>query len=114
LTLAGWEYFNESLAMNEHTFNATPLPVYPFKFIIPVAGAIILLQGFSEILRCIVCLRTGEWTPRLKDAEEMDVVAQQLSGSTYIDEEARREAIEHAKDIDDTARQRGLGGSLSS
>jgi len=114
LTLAGWGYFNDSLAMNEHTFNATPLPVYPFKFIIPVAGTIILLQGFSEILRCIVCLRTGAWTPRLQDAEEMDVVAQQLSGSTYIDDEARREAIEHAKDIDDTARQRGLGGSLSS
>ena len=114
LTVAGWSYFNDSLAMNEHTFNATPLPVYPFKFIIPVAGAIIMLQGISEILRCIVCLRTGEWTPRLKDAEEMDVVAQQLSGSTYIDEEARRDAIEHAKDIDEAARQRGLGGSLSS
>ena len=114
LTLAGWGYFNDSLAMNEHTFNATPLPVYPFKLIIPIAGAIIMLQGISEILRCIVCLRTGEWTPRLKDAEEMDVVAQQLSGSTYIDEEARRDAIEHAKDIDETARQRGLGGSLSS
>jgi TRAP-type mannitol/chloroaromatic compound transport system permease small subunit len=114
LTLAGWDYFNDSYAMREHTFNATPLPVYPFKFMIPIAGTIMLVQGLSEILRCIVCLRTGAWTPRLKDAEEMDVVAQQLAGSTFIDEEARREAIEHAKDIDETARQRGLGGSLSS
>jgi TRAP-type mannitol/chloroaromatic compound transport system permease small subunit len=114
LTLAGWGYFNDSLAMHEHTFNATPLPVYPFKFFIPVAGTIILVQGVSEILRCIVCLRTGAWTPRLKDAEEMDVVAQQLAGSTFIDDEARRDAIENAKDIDETARQRGLGGNLSS
>jgi TRAP-type mannitol/chloroaromatic compound transport system permease small subunit len=108
LTWAGWSYFGDSLAMNEQTFNATPLPVYPFKFVIPVAGAVVMLQGIAEIARCIVCLRTGEWTPRLKDADEMDVVEQQLAGSVYVDEDARREAIEHAKDIDDAARQRGM------
>src|SRR5712664_3580981 len=37
LTWAGWDYFHDSLAMHEQTFNATPLPVYPFKFIIPLA-----------------------------------------------------------------------------
>ena len=73
LTLAGWDYFQDSLAMHEQTFNATPLPVYPFKFIIPVAGTIVLLQGLAEILRCIACLRSGAWPPRMKDAEEMDV-----------------------------------------
>jgi TRAP-type mannitol/chloroaromatic compound transport system permease small subunit len=114
LTLAGWDYFGESLAMREHTFNATPLPLYPFKVIIPVAGAVVMLQGLSEIVRCVVCLRTGEWTPRLKDAEEMDVVAEQLASSTYVDEDARREAIEHAREIDDAARQRGAGGGLAS
>ena len=114
LTIAGWDYFNDSLKMREHTFNATPLPLYPFKFMIPIAGAIVMLQGIAEIIRCVVCLRTGEWTPRLKDAEEMDVVAQQLAGSTYIDEEARLDAIARAKDIDDAARQRGAGGGLAS
>src|SRR3954462_8546907 len=34
LTLPGWDYFQDSLAMREQTFNATPLPVYPFKFVI--------------------------------------------------------------------------------
>jgi TRAP-type mannitol/chloroaromatic compound transport system permease small subunit len=105
LTWSGWSYFHESLAIREQTFNATPLPVYPFKFVIPVAGAIVLLQGLSEILRCIVCLRTGQWTPRLKDADEMDVVEQQLAGS-HVDDDARREAIERAKKIDDAARSR--------
>jgi TRAP-type mannitol/chloroaromatic compound transport system permease small subunit len=107
LTYAGWDYFNVSLGMRETTFNATPLPLYPFKFVIPVAGAIVLLQGLSEMLRCVVCLRTGAWPPRLQDAEEMDVVGQQLSGSTYVDEEARREAIAKAQQIDDAARARG-------
>ncbi|HET7795941.1 MAG TPA: TRAP transporter small permease subunit [Rhizobacter sp.] len=106
LTWAGWDYFNTSLAMREQTFNATPLPVYPFKFVIPVAGAVVMLQGVAEIIRCVVCLRTGEWTPRLKDADEMDVVEEQLAGSTYVDDAARKEAIERAKDIDDAARQR--------
>jgi len=109
LTWAGWDYFHDSLAMHEQTFNATPLPVYPFKFIIPLAGAIVMLQGIAEIIRCVVCIRTGEWPKRLKDAEEMDVVEQQLASSTYVDDEARREAIEKAKEIDETARQRGAG-----
>ena len=106
LTLAGWSYFRDSLAMHEQTFNATPLPLYPFKFIIPLAGAIVLLQGVAEIIRCVVCLRTGQWPERLKDAEEIDVVEQQLAKSEYVDEEARREAIERVKEIDEAARQR--------
>ena len=110
LTWAGWDYFQDSLAMREQTFNATPLPVYPFKFVIPVAGTIVMLQGIAEIVRCVVCLRTGEWTPRLKDAEEMDVVEQQLASSIYVDDTARREAIDKAKAIDEAARQRGAGG----
>jgi TRAP-type mannitol/chloroaromatic compound transport system permease small subunit len=99
LTWAGWTYFNESLAMREQTFNATPIPLYPFKFVIPVAGAIVLMQGLAEILRCLVCLKTGEWTPRLPDAEEADVVGQQLAGSEFIDEETRALAIEKSRGV---------------
>jgi TRAP-type mannitol/chloroaromatic compound transport system permease small subunit len=109
LTWAGWSYFQDSLAMREQTFNATPLPVYPFKLVIPIAGAIVLLQGVAEMIRCVVCLRTGTWTPRLQDVEEMDVVEEQLAGSTYVDEAARRDAIERARAIDEAARQRGAG-----
>ena len=94
LTWSGWSYFQDSLAIREQTFNADPLPVYPFKFMIPLAGALVLMQGVSEIIRCGVCLKTGRWTPRLKDAQESDVVAQQLAGSEYVDEEAKRLAIE--------------------
>ena len=94
LTWAGWTYFQDSLAIHEQTFNADPIPLYPFKFVIPVAGAIVLMQGLAEMLRCVVCIRTGVWTPRIKDAEESDVVAQQLAGSEFVDEEAKRLAIE--------------------
>ena len=99
LTWSGWTYFQDSLAINEQTFNADPLPVYPFKFIIPLAGALVLMQGLAEMLRCVVCLQTGEWTPRLKDAQEADVVGQQLASSNSVDEEARRLAIEQSKGL---------------
>ena len=73
LTWAGWTYANESLAMREQTFNADPIPLYPFKFVIPVAGAVLLLQGLVEIVRCAICLRDGEWPSREQDVEEVDV-----------------------------------------
>ncbi len=73
LTYAGWVYFGESLAIREQTFSAEPLPMYPFKFIIPLSGGILLLQGVVEIIRCIMCIRTGEWPSREEDVEEVDV-----------------------------------------
>src|SRR5574343_907329 len=73
LTWAGWTYANESLAIREKTFSATPLPLYPFKFIIPLAGAMLLLQGLVEIVRCISCIKNGEWPSREQDVEEVDV-----------------------------------------
>lgn len=106
LTWSGWVYANDALKIHETTFNATPLPIYPFKFIIPLAGATVLVQGLSEILRCVMCLKTGAWSPRLQDAQEIDVVEQQLASSIYVDEETRRDAIARAKTIDDVARQR--------
>ena len=113
LTLSGWDYFGDSLRMREQTFNATPLPVYPFKAVIPVAGAILLMQGIAEMIRCIACLKTGQWTERLKDAEEIDVVEQQLDKSEYVDEDARRAAIESARHIEETAAQQRVGGGRS-
>jgi TRAP-type mannitol/chloroaromatic compound transport system permease small subunit len=73
LTYAGWTYANEALAIREKTFSATPLPLYPFKFVIPVAGAMLLLQGLVEIVRCVRCLQDGNWPSREQDVEEVDV-----------------------------------------
>jgi TRAP-type mannitol/chloroaromatic compound transport system permease small subunit len=73
LTYAGWIYANDSFGIRENTFSPDPLPLYPFKFVIPVAGFLLLLQGVVEILRCVVCLRLGEWPARMKDVEEIDL-----------------------------------------
>ena len=110
LTWAGWTYAADSWAIHEHTFNADPLPLYPFKSVIPLAGLVVLMQGLSEILRCVVCIRSGEWKPRLKDANEIDVVEQQLAGSNLVDHDAAMPAIANAKNIEESAHQRAKGG----
>lgn len=94
MTWAGWTYAQESLAIREQTFSATPLPLYPFKFVIPVAGATLLLQGFAEIARCVICLREGQWPKRISDVEEVDV-------------EKLKEMV-HVKDSDIQALERQL------
>lgn len=73
MAYAGWIYAGESLAINEQTFSPDPLPLYPFKYIIPLAALFLLLQGGVEIIRCLICLREGEWPQRLADVQEVDV-----------------------------------------
>jgi TRAP-type mannitol/chloroaromatic compound transport system permease small subunit len=73
LTWAGWGFANEALAIRESTFSATPLPLYPFKFMVPLAGGMLLLQGIVEVVRCIQCIRAGDWPSREVDVEEVDV-----------------------------------------
>jgi TRAP-type mannitol/chloroaromatic compound transport system permease small subunit len=111
LMYAGYDYALDSWRIREHS-NVTSEgpPVYQFKAIIPIAGTLVMLQGLAEIMRCVYCLRTGHWPERLKDAEEIDVVEQQLATSEYVDAESRERAIAHVHEIDDAARQRGMGG----
>jgi TRAP-type mannitol/chloroaromatic compound transport system permease small subunit len=111
LLYAGLDYAIDSWRINEHSnVTANGPPVYQFKAMIPLAGALLLLQGGAEIARCIVCLKTGAWPSRLKDVNEIDVVEEQLANSQYVDEDSRNMAIAHAHDIEEHARQRGLGG----
>jgi len=71
---AGYNYAAESWVINEHSnITADGPPVYPFKTIIPIAGAFILVQGIVEIIRCVICLRQGDWPSRQEDVQEVDV-----------------------------------------
>src|SRR5215212_2999648 len=111
LIYAGYDYAALSWRILEHSnVTAEGPPVYHFKTVIPIAGALVMLQGIAEIIRCVVCLRTGEWPSRLADVAETDVIEEQLAQSEYVDEESRKLAIEGAARIDEMARQRGMGG----
>ena len=74
LTYAGYYFAAESWAIRESSnITAGGPPYYPFKTVIPVAGAFLLLQGIVEIIRCIICLKQGEWPTREADVQEVDV-----------------------------------------
>jgi TRAP-type mannitol/chloroaromatic compound transport system permease small subunit len=107
LIYAGYDYAALSWRIGEHsTVTAEGPPVYHFKSVIPIAGALVMVQGLAEIVRCVVCLRTGAWPPRLTDVAEIDVVETQLSHSEFVDEESRRAAVESAHAIEEAARHR--------
>jgi TRAP-type mannitol/chloroaromatic compound transport system permease small subunit len=72
---AGYGFAKFSWLMNEHSA-ASPNgpPVYHFKSLIPITGVLMVLQGIVETIRCVICLRTGAWPPRLHDVEELDKI----------------------------------------
>jgi len=74
LCWAGYTYAAESWAILEHSsITSEGPPIYQFKTVIPVAGAFILVQGIVEIIRCVLCLKQGQWPSRVQDVEEVDV-----------------------------------------
>ena len=76
LAYAGYGYAADSWRILEHSsITSDGPPIYPFKTIIPIAGVVLLLQGIVEILRCVVCIKEGEWPSREQDVEEVDVDA---------------------------------------
>jgi TRAP-type mannitol/chloroaromatic compound transport system permease small subunit len=87
LVYAGWEFAGKSWAIREvSSVTGSGLPMYHFKTAIPVAGALLLLQGLAEMVRCVVCLRTGAWPARLHDVEEADL--EQLKAIVGVDDKA--------------------------
>ena len=90
LTYAGYFYAAESWAISEHSnITAEGPPIYPFKTIIPIAGAILLAQGIVEIVRCVICLRQGAWPSREEDVEEVDV--DKLKEMVHVDDKQIQE-----------------------
>ena len=73
LVVAGGGYGLEAMRIREVSVNSPAgVPIWPLKMMIPFGAALIALQGFAEVLRCLVCLREGSWPPRLHDVEELE------------------------------------------
>lgn len=85
LVYSGWFYAAFSIRFKEVSiFSPAGVPVFPLKTLIPLAGAFLLLQGIAEIIRCIICIREGQWPQRLHDVEEMETVI--LHEQQYLQE----------------------------
>ena len=86
LCWAGFYYAGDSWRIFEHSsITADGPPLYHFKTIIPVAGAFLLVQGFVEIVRCVLCLKAGTWPSRIQDVEEVDV--EKLKATVHVTDE---------------------------
>ena len=86
LTYSGYFYASESWAIKESSnITAGGPPYYPFKTVIPLAGAFILVQGIVEIVRCVICLKQGQWPSREVDVQEVDV--EELKKMVHVKDE---------------------------
>lgn len=72
---SGYGFAAQSWFSHEHSaYSPAGPPIYHYKTIIPVTGVLLLLQGIVEVIRCLICLKTGEWPQRLHDVEELEKV----------------------------------------
>lgn len=75
LIWAGYDYAAWAWSFKEKSINSPiGVPVYPLKALIPIAGILLLLQGIAQVIRCILCIRTGAWPPHLHDVEETETI----------------------------------------
>ena len=84
---SGFNFARMSWVMNEHSaFSPEGPPIYPFKTLIPITGVLLFLQGIAEVIRCVICVRTGAWPQRLLDVEELET-------AIIEQEQAKRESV---------------------
>ena len=87
LCIAGWGYGSGAMRIHEVSVNSPAgMPIWPLKMMIPVGGGLMMLQGVAEVLRCVLCLRQGQWPARLHDVEELE--------NQILAEAARKRAAE--------------------
>ena len=71
----GYGFASDSWFYKEVSWSSpSRIQIYYFKTLIPIAGVLILLQGIAEAVRCLICIKTGEWPPRLHDVKETEAV----------------------------------------
>jgi TRAP-type mannitol/chloroaromatic compound transport system permease small subunit len=75
LVFYGFNYAADAIRIGEvSVYSPAGIPVWPLKMLIPIAGVLLTLQGIAEVCRCVVCMREGQWPPRLHDVEELETV----------------------------------------
>ena len=75
LIVYGYDFAADSWFYKEVSWSSpSRIQIYFFKTLIPVSGTLVLLQGFAEAVRCIICLKTGAFPARLHDVQETETM----------------------------------------
>ena len=78
LIIAGYGYAHDSFGYKEVSVNSpVGVPIWQLKALIPLAGIMLFIQGIAQVIRCILCIRTGHWPQKLHDVEELETAIQQ-------------------------------------
>ncbi len=100
LIFSGWKYAARSWRYQEvSVMSPANVPIFQFKTIIVLAGTLLLIQGIAQVLRCLVCMKTGAWPKHEEDVEEMEQIL-------------LRQAREKAEDEEKAARRRAAADSV--
>jgi TRAP-type mannitol/chloroaromatic compound transport system permease small subunit len=110
LVLAGLKYAARSWRFGEISVNSPAgIPVFEFKTVIVAAGILLFIQGIAQVLRCIVCIRTGEWIRAAEDVEETEVRIAQQATYRVLDHGSEAVDIVRPADRDGGGREGGDG-----
>lgn len=101
LVLAGWKYAARSWRYLEVSVNSPAgVPVFQLKTVIIAAGLLLLIQGVAQVMRCLLCIRTGEWLPAADDIEETEV---------RLTDRSMQDVLVHGSEAVDLVRPDGRG-----
>lgn len=77
LIIAGYGYAHDSFGYTEVSVNSpVGVPIWQLKALIPLAGIMLFIQGIAQVIRCILCIKTGTWPRKLHDVEELETMIQ--------------------------------------
>ncbi|ODR88336.1 TRAP transporter small permease subunit [Sinorhizobium alkalisoli] len=60
MLVTGWRFANDAMAVGERSFTEWGVQYWPVKLSIPIGAALLLLQGFSRLLRDIATVVAGK------------------------------------------------------
>ena len=80
LAVYGYDYAALAWKIKETSWNSpAQIQIYMAKSLIPLSGALLVIQGFSEVFRSIICIQTGHWPARMVSAEETEKILMRTS-----------------------------------
>jgi TRAP-type mannitol/chloroaromatic compound transport system permease small subunit len=63
MLVAGWSYAYYSFSIGERSLQSPFGPIiWPLKMVIPITAGLMLLQGVSQVIKCVRCLQRGSWS----------------------------------------------------
>ena len=88
LAFYGYEYAALAWKIKETSWNSpAQIQIYMAKSLIPLSGALLTLQGISEVFRCLICIQEGSWPERASSgAEETEKILMRTAQKGNVDD----------------------------